>query len=372
MRKRIFISSVIKSYGAFRTAAAKAVSDLGHEPIMAETFGASPKSPKAACLEGVRESDVYVGILGARYSKPTVEEYNEARDRGKEVLIFVEAVEREEDQIKFLATVEDYSGGHFRDTFRSPEELHQKVLVALAKVLITKSADFGLADRRVTDFGMGIKSAKHGDSWFYGISSPAIDDPILTAARFVDASLHEEILEICLDRRVGLFSNRYASEFRVEGRQLLLQQLDPHRYNGAEAQRLVLERNGFSAYGSTLRGNESKEDWTSFDSFYIDPDVVRQKAHAFFRYLTHFFRHADPTDRVPGLSIGFLISGTDRHFAAPVKGKHTINIPWVGGNFPDPLVVPVPPFHLAVHQLADSEKYAEEVVALFRQAFSAR
>src|ERR1051326_6906942 len=93
---KIFISSVIRGLESFRDAAANGASTLRHEVNRAEDFGASADSPQRVCLAGVRESDVVILLIGARYGEaqgdrrlsPTHEEYLEARERGS-VLVFV-------------------------------------------------------------------------------------------------------------------------------------------------------------------------------------------------------------------------------------------------------------------------------------------
>lgn len=42
---KVFISSLISGFEEFRSAARDAVRQLGHEPVMAEDFGAQPASP---------------------------------------------------------------------------------------------------------------------------------------------------------------------------------------------------------------------------------------------------------------------------------------------------------------------------------------
>ena len=64
---KVFVSSLIGGFESFRAAAASAISTLGHEPVMAEDFPASPDSPQTACLAGVRDSGAVVLILGERY-----------------------------------------------------------------------------------------------------------------------------------------------------------------------------------------------------------------------------------------------------------------------------------------------------------------
>ncbi len=61
---KVFVSSVMEGFAEERKTARSAVESLSMEPVMAEDFSAKPFSPQEACLEGVRTSDIYVGILG--------------------------------------------------------------------------------------------------------------------------------------------------------------------------------------------------------------------------------------------------------------------------------------------------------------------
>src|SRR4051812_13803565 len=87
--QRIFISSVIEGYSQFREAAATAIEAVGATPVWFEKFGGRDGDPNQAYLAEVRSSDIYVGLLGARYGKPlptrfsaTHEECLEAERRG--------------------------------------------------------------------------------------------------------------------------------------------------------------------------------------------------------------------------------------------------------------------------------------------------
>jgi hypothetical protein len=94
---KVFISSLIGGFEPERQAARRAVETLRYQPIMAEDFGAQPTSPQVACLQGVRDSDLVVLILGERYGaippgsslSATHQEYREAR-ASKPVLAFVQ------------------------------------------------------------------------------------------------------------------------------------------------------------------------------------------------------------------------------------------------------------------------------------------
>jgi hypothetical protein len=106
---------------------------------MAEDFGARSDSPQVACLKGVRESDLFILMLGARYGavqpasglSATHEEFLEAHQR-KPLLVFVqEGVEREPKQAEFVAEVQAWQGGYLRDGFTTTDELRAAVTRAL-------------------------------------------------------------------------------------------------------------------------------------------------------------------------------------------------------------------------------------------------
>lgn len=126
---KVFISSLIAGMEVERAAAKRAIEILGHEPVMAEGFGARTNSPQVACLQGVREADAVVLILGPRYGakqpsglSATHEEYLEARGR-KSILAFVHEGERDEDQTALIEEAGRWQGGVLWNPFSTPEHL---------------------------------------------------------------------------------------------------------------------------------------------------------------------------------------------------------------------------------------------------------
>ena len=124
---KVFISSVISGFEPFRDACKGAVTTLRHQTVMAEDFGARPQSPQVACLQGLRESDLVVLLLGEHYGpvqpgsgiSATHEEYREAKGR-KPVIAFVQAgITPGADQAALIGEVQNWEGGLFRGTFRT-------------------------------------------------------------------------------------------------------------------------------------------------------------------------------------------------------------------------------------------------------------
>ena len=142
--RRVFLSSVIRDFTAERQAARDAVLLLRQNPVMAEDFGARPMSPRRACLEAVRTSDVFVGIFGARYGtvipssgiSVSEEEFLEARRLGKDVLCFVQTgVRPEPPQAALLRRVQDYESGFLTARFASAAALKEQLIRSLHDLL---------------------------------------------------------------------------------------------------------------------------------------------------------------------------------------------------------------------------------------------
>ncbi|MBI4494727.1 MAG: DUF4062 domain-containing protein [Chloroflexi bacterium] len=143
---KFFISSAIRGMESYRDAAVRAIRSLGHEPIRAEDFGASPESPQRVCLAGVRAADAVVLLLGARYGpiqksglSATHEEYREARDRCP-VLVFVQdGVQREPKQEAFVGEVRGWVAGHYTASFSTPDDLRDAVTRALHELALSRA-----------------------------------------------------------------------------------------------------------------------------------------------------------------------------------------------------------------------------------------
>lgn len=131
---KIFISSLITGMEPLRSAAREAISQLGHEPVMAENFGAKAQSPQIACLEGVRQSGLVVLLLGNGYGakqatglSATHEEYRDAKENRPVIAFVQEGITPDADQAAFIKEVQTWEGGLFRGNFDTAEKLKANV-----------------------------------------------------------------------------------------------------------------------------------------------------------------------------------------------------------------------------------------------------
>lgn len=143
---KVFISSVRRGLEAERDCLPGLILAIGHEPLRFEDFGSLPVPSREACLRGVQAADVYVLLAGPTYGDPwpdtglsaTHEEYNTARARGIPRLMFrKQGIDLESAQATFVAEVEAYSTGLFRDSFVDAIDLQPKVVRALRNLPAT-------------------------------------------------------------------------------------------------------------------------------------------------------------------------------------------------------------------------------------------
>lgn len=130
--KRAFISSVMTELAAERQAVAAGVRAVGLRAIMFEEFGGRDADPEEAYLAEVEGSDIYIGILGARYGKPlksrfsaTHAEYLHAENHALRMAVWKSgAPDREGHEQSFLDEVRTF---YVAPEFRTVADLQRQV-----------------------------------------------------------------------------------------------------------------------------------------------------------------------------------------------------------------------------------------------------
>ncbi|MBF8776310.1 MULTISPECIES: DUF4062 domain-containing protein [Pseudomonas putida group] len=144
---KVFVSSVVGGFEQYRTAARKAITLLGHTPVMCEDFGARPYSSQHACMTEVDQADAVVLILGANFGfetetgeSVTQQEFRRAKAAGKPILAFLETVPMDERQQSFCREVSDYLDGLFRVTFSDQYALSDGIIQGLNQMAVNRKA----------------------------------------------------------------------------------------------------------------------------------------------------------------------------------------------------------------------------------------
>lgn len=376
--RRVFISSVFGDFAAERSAARAALENLRQIPVMAEDFGAKPASPQAACLEGVRSSDIYIGIFGHRHGfvgqsgvSATEEEFNEARRQGLDILCFVQNVEKEAQQDAFLERVKSFEVGHHVAFFDTPVDLKDKVVRALHDLIgepNVRTLDAAGATSHMQTYLWGSQNPRHQRSWLGLVIFPARQgDVYLSPLDLGKKHVHEKLLQPAMFGPSALFRRELGVGTR-EGSDWLafVQPAPPSR---EEISRLNFHTDGTLVYGAQL-ADEGKQH-SLIRGFTIDQDEVQQRLEQFCNYARCFYEQLERSAAIQSLYCGLSLTGLSQKMFGrlPKPEPHSFTMP--AHRLADPLCVPNSPYKLARSDLAKALEVATNVTELCARMFRA-
>lgn len=358
---KVFVSSLISGFEPFRSAAKAAIQTLRHEPIMAEDFGARANSPQVACLQGVRDSELVVLVLGGRYGavqagsglSATHEEFREARER-KPVLAFVqEGVQRDAQQETFINEVQGWQSGYFRSGFNTAEELREAVTRALHDYQLANAAG-PLDPAQLTAAANALLPRSHRGQ---GSDTPTLriaiaggpSHRLLRPANLEAPELSEFIQQQALFGPQRIFDKALGTEDNIEGDTLVLRQERGAGVRLSENGNLVLR----------LPLEEARDRQGASFGFAIIEETVIKRLTVGLGFANLLLDHIDPTQRLAQVAIAAAIDASDymgwRTQAEQDKSPNSGTMRM--GNDEDltpiNLHVPRPKLRLAGHELAE-------------------
>jgi len=368
---KIFVSSLIVGMEHLRAAAKAAIEELGHTPVMAEDFVASPKSPQIACLFGVREAGVTVLILGAEYGvrqpsgySATEEEFREARE-ARPVIAFVQnGVMQTAAQTAFVKEVEGWSGGYFRGAFDGPDDLRRKIVRALHEWELS-NASAPVDQAQLTAAALAImpksdrgRSSGRGPSVVIGlVSGPP--NAILRPSEIEDRSLTEKLLKEAMFGSHRILDTGAGSDVRLHDGALRISQ-----DRGAE---FVLDPQG----ALLIRMPVPSANEGQFGVSAIIEEDVREMLRRGFGFADWVLSELDPTQRlthsVPAVAIDGATVHTWRtrrqHDASPDRMTMRMS-----NEEPEPVVLS-PPVRPRTALRFDADRIVEDFITLLARAY---
>lgn len=211
---KVFVSGVQKELKAERRAVKGAV--LG-DVLLAEYFDvflfedapARGKSPESAYLYEVKESYIYIGLLGDRYGgsvaggmSPTEAEFREAQKHHKEILIYIKGEngttdkKREIGVQKLIKEIKDSKAGYSYRRFKTTNELTDLVYESLIIFLKAKGV-VGRAgfDQRICEGAKFLDIDEEKVRWCLKIARKKRNYPIAADASTEDIFTHFKLLK---------------------------------------------------------------------------------------------------------------------------------------------------------------------------------
>jgi len=363
---KVFISFLITGMESLRAAARNAVLALGHQPLMAEDFGARPQAPQLACLEGVREADAVILVLGERYGarqpsgvSATHEEYREAQET-RPVLAFVEdGVHPEPDQAAFIDEVQAWSTGLFRAAFSGAEDLQRKVTRALHEwQLATATAPIdpsALLARALALFPQE-RHASYGSPSVSVVVASGPAQPVLRPSQIEDPAFGDALLQAALFGAERIFSAGEGSRIRVDEHRLVLEQ------EGRHPRRLALDGQGGLTITLPL-------EYEGHGLSVLIEETVTQRIGSALGYAKWLLDHIDPTQRLSHIVIAARITDAG-HSGWRTQREHAAspNSMQVGfGRDEHPPVHLDPPQRTRAAFRLDAARLIEDLVVLLRR-----
>lgn len=235
-------------------------------------------------------------LLGARYGarqasgrSATYEEWREAVRCQKPVLVFVEVAEgeREPEQAAFVNEVQEWEGGRFRQSFRSPDELRDGVTRALADMTTSGLAD----EREILERALACvpdrdRGSFRGGARFVLVVAGGPRQQVLRPAQLEDQQLASDLQQMAMFDADAPLDRAAATRPRVEGNRLHIVQ---------EHDEVIVQEDGTVVVSrSVVSRPESRAG--SIPS--IVEEVVRERVASACRFAHTVYGRIDPIQRV--------------------------------------------------------------------------
>lgn len=366
-RPRVFISSVMGDYGEYRDAALHGIRQAGCEPVRAEDFPAGTVSSRTACLDGVRSADALVLILGERYGfvgpsglSPTEEEYHEARNTHKRLLVFLQAgVVHEPGQRELVEKVQDYVDGHWRKTFRTPKELTDLVREAVEGADLTHIQSGDSAQRRIESrlawdpanegYDSGVFSS--GEiPWLRTVWTTLRDEEVIDPISIGDDKFKRTLLRLGHECDPPLF------EYEQKTHSIITPSVIRIHQGNRQDQYLTsveVDINGTFVITQSITYTETEHDHSlsHLHVFVIDPDIVRDRISRAWHFAASWWNDLDIYRRHDPLlyNLGIYNIGY-RTFQPAPRVQQSIGLSIMSSN--EPIIVFDKPRNISRHDLA--------------------
>ncbi|WP_375414141.1 DUF4062 domain-containing protein [uncultured Bradyrhizobium sp.] len=369
---KVFISSLISGFESLRAACKAAVATLRHEPVMAESFGARSHSAQVACLQGLRESDLMLLVLGERYGpaqasglSATHEEYRDAKGR-KPVIAFVQTgVTPEPEQAAFIDEVQSWEGGLFRGSFATSDDLRDGVIRALHDYAITNMA--GPVDpKALVETALALlprleRNVSRAPMLNLALAGGPFQ-ALLRPAEIEASELADVLHQAALFGDTRIFDRRDGVDTGLDHAALILSQNNSNRIQLDEQGRILLR----------LALNDTDHDRRNGMGF---PALIEEKVlarlMAGLAYASWLLDHIDQTQRLTHLAIAARIDASD-YMAWRTQGEQDASpnsgtMGWGNENHP--------PIHVCKPRAAvrlDRKRLAEDILVPLRRQWKQR
>lgn len=230
---KVFLSSVISGFEPFRAAAAHGIEMLGHTVVRSQDFPAASHSPQVACLNGIRDSDAVVFVLGQRYGpvqrsglSATHEEFREAKATKPTFVLVQSGVVPEPPQAEFIREAREWQAGGVAPSFADPETLTKLVVRALHTHELARATG-PVDEAEMVERARRLVPVERGWSGASGIALIVVAGPyqaVLRPAELEHPNLRTTLTRELLFGPAALFDPAFGTAARIEDDRLVVEQ----------------------------------------------------------------------------------------------------------------------------------------------------
>ena len=352
----------------------KAVETLRHIPVMADDFGAVPTSPQQACLDGVQQSDVYVGIFGERYGtrvasglSPTEEEFREAERRGLDMLCFVLDGTLDPDQQKFIDSIKGYEHGKMLAFYKKPEDLKDLVIQGIND--LSAAAAGGVLDVSTAKSRLDSKlphEQRHGrgePELHVAIIPERQADEYFSPHDLGDSALRERVEQLLLyGPQPRLFARELGIKAR-DGEEFLQLFQEQHRDTTDNA--ISLYGDGTIILSSSLRAPERRGAFpgSMIRGFVVDEEMILSRLSGFYALAEQTYAGTESCRYVSALYTWMVLDGMKNRTLGKIPNPEPSGFEMASHSLDDPVCIPAEPFRIVRKQLLDPAALAQDILA---------
>jgi hypothetical protein len=318
MSPRVFVSSVIDGFEAFRAAAREAIEAAGAEPVLVnEDYPSLPASSRNACLDAIESCDVFISIIGARGGWETPsgklvieEEYEHARVRKLPILLFLEETKRDHAAACFAQVVSDYIDGTFRRTFQSVDDLRLKVEGAVRKRLETQERR-SMPKDTVDWFAQPYRV--QGTPMLRFVLTPERAEELIDPVRLASVTFRNKVFAIGHADAIALLSYESAKKSGIARDDLVITQAPERGNAGAgEVVRLQLTGSGQMVIDADVTSAKTHDQRSlGLHSMVVSANDIEAAMIRCFAFSAGFYDEIDPYKRHLHFAFDVALSGLE-------------------------------------------------------------
>jgi len=305
-RPRVFVSSVIEGFEAYRGAASRAIEAAGGEPILVnEQFPSLAASSRNACLDAVESCDYFVLLLGERGGWRTPsgrlvveEEFEHALSRKLPVLVFIQDIAQDPDAKQLARRLSDYVHGFFRMKFTGPEDLEREVERALRPLIEKPMTPNNDSDPLAGHLARPHRF--HDQTSLRVAVAPERVEEVFEPGQLASDDFAEQIMTIGHGREVRLFGYQFAKDVpQLDGTWLIIEQPFGNDWrNGRQGVRLAISEAGVIIVDTNVTGRAERNHSASMvDLMTIAVETVETMTETSLRFIAALYDQHDAYKR---------------------------------------------------------------------------